>query len=42
MGWASGFMGAAVHAARTAIRTPGDPAWLAYTVYGDPPARVGG
>jgi CHAT domain-containing protein len=35
-------LGAAVHAARTAIRTPGDPAWLAYTVYGDPAARVGG
>jgi CHAT domain len=35
-------LGAAVHAARTAIRTPGDPTWLAYTVYGDPAARVGG
>jgi hypothetical protein len=34
-------LGAAVHAARTAIKKPGDPTWLAYTVYGDPAARVG-
>ena len=34
-------LGAAIHAARTAIKKPGDPTWLAYTVYGDPAARVG-
>ncbi|MFL5386148.1 MAG: CHAT domain-containing protein [Longimicrobiaceae bacterium] len=35
-------LGAAVRAARLAIREPGDPAWLAYTVYGDPSAVVRG
>jgi hypothetical protein len=34
-------LGAAVRAARLAIRTPDDPTWLAYTVYADPAAFVG-
>lgn len=33
-------LGAAVQAAREAIRTPGDPTWLAYTIFGDPAAVV--
>lgn len=30
-----------LNACRSEIKKPGDPAWLAYTVYGDPAARVG-
>lgn len=33
-------LGAAMRAARAAIRTPDDPTWLAYTVFGDPAAVV--
>lgn len=33
-------LGAAVRAARLAIRSPGDPTWLAYTVFSDPHAVV--
>lgn len=33
-------LGAAVRAARLAIRSDHDPTWLAYTVYGDPGAAV--
>jgi len=34
-------LGAALSSARIAIRgKPGDPTWLAYTLYGDPAARV--
>ncbi|HEX6042672.1 CHAT domain-containing protein, partial [Longimicrobium sp.] len=33
-------LGAAVRAARLAIRSDNDPTWLAYTVYGDPGAAV--
>lgn len=33
-------LGAAVRAARLAIRKPGDPTWLAYSVYGDPFATL--
>jgi hypothetical protein len=35
-------LGAAVRAARAAIRAPDDPTWLAYTVFGDPSAVVRG
>lgn len=34
-------LGDASKAARNAIKDPGDPTWLAYTVYGNPFARVG-
>jgi CHAT domain-containing protein len=33
-------LGEAIRIARTAIRSPDDPSWLAYTVYGDPNALV--
>jgi len=35
-------VGEAVRDARNAIRTPGDPTWLAYTVFADPFAVIGG
>jgi CHAT domain-containing protein len=33
-------IGEAVRAARVAVRTPGDPTWLAYTVFADPVATI--
>lgn len=34
--YAGSSLASAVRSARLAIRSPGDPTWLAYTVYGDP------